>query len=225
MRSGQFYDELQHLCKIVYDCPKQNYKQWVYQEQACCKDGLFVAIYTNNENTAFVIRGTEDIQDVKTDLNMWLHKFNSQFSSAFIYYIKIRNKYKNIIFTGHSLGGSIAQYLGTTCGNETITFQAYGIANNYDKKHVNNIINFGNLYDPVFISNFKNHVGNNYIMPIQASNISFKYHFLDTCGHASQAKQIDFDPSSNFYTDMAKPLVKYAAQNVKDFVKQQINNH
>ena len=35
----------------------------------------------------------------------------------------------NIILTGHSYGGRIAQALGAETGAETVTFSAYGISN------------------------------------------------------------------------------------------------
>lgn len=220
MRNGSFYDDLLVLCKNIYSKPKQDYKEWKYQEQAFSKDGLFVAIYSNEKDTVFVIRGTEDKTDLKTDLFMKLHLDNSQFQSAFTYYLKIKAKYKNIIFTGHSLGGSIAQYLGTITGNETITYEAYGVADNYKPKHTNNIINFGNLYDPIFIVNFKNHIGRNYIMPINASEKSMYWHLLENCGKPSQAKEITYNPSTTFTQDFTKPVFK----DLKTHVKNKIND-
>lgn len=216
MRNGSLYDDLLVLCKNIYSKPKQDYKEWKYQEQAFSKDGLFVAIYSNEKDTVFAIRGTEDFNDVKTDFKMKLHLDNSQFQSAFIYYLKIKPKYRNIIFTGHSLGGSIAQYLGTITGNETVTYEAYGVADNYKPKYTSNIINFGNLYNPFFIVNFKNHIGKNYIMPVKASEKSIYWHFLENCGKPSQAKQINYDPSTTFKQDIVKPVLKDIKRNVKN---------
>lgn len=215
MRDGSFYDELLELNKQVYHNPKKDYKNWLYQGEAYSKDGLFIALYSNGKETAFVIRGTEDLEDLKTDLRMKLHQYNSQFDSAFIYYCKIRAKNPNLIFTGHSLGGSIAQYLGTLTGIETITFEAYGIADNYRTKHTNNIINFGNLCDPVFILNYQNHIGKCLIMPIKATEKSFKWHLLENCGKPSQAKEISLNPSDGFINDFGKPLVKDAVKKIR----------
>ncbi len=92
----------------------------------------------------------------------------SQIISAMNYYKEINKNFKNfnIIFTGHSLGGSIAQILGSQYGNKTYTFSAYGTANllKHQIKNYENIVNIGNRQDPVFISNIQNQIGKTYII-------------------------------------------------------------
>ena len=45
----------------------------------------------------------------------------------------------NIILTGHSLGGALAQMIGAVTGAETVTFNAYGIKDKFIRKSKNDI--------------------------------------------------------------------------------------
>lgn len=65
-------------------------------------------------------------------------------------YIKTIREYgkDNVILTGHSLGGSEAQILGTK----------YGVEVNY----TDNITNYGNAQDGIFIKNIDNQIKKNY---------------------------------------------------------------
>ena len=72
----------------------------------------------------------------------------------------------NIILTGHSLGGSIAQALGAETGAETVTFSAFGIGNTYSPtfKYHENITNYGNAQDGIFVSNIDYQIGKTVIL-------------------------------------------------------------
>ena len=216
MRSTTFYNELKSFCQHVYKTPTQDLAGWVYQEQATSKDGLFVAIYTKGSDTAFVIRGTESIPDVISDIGMYLRKYTSQFNSAYIYYLKVKAKYENIVFTGHSLGGSIAQYLGNQVGNMTVTFEAYGVGQLYKTHYTNNIINYGNLYDPVFLLSLSNQLGACYITDVGNPKISLKWHFLESSGDISTAVPLKDDALNmrlrKFLAILAKDLSKITLQ-------------
>lgn len=56
-------------------------------------------------------------------------KLPNQYVDAQKFYEKVRKDFPNqeIVFTGHSLGGSLAQLMSNKTGHETVTFNAYGI--------------------------------------------------------------------------------------------------
>ena len=199
-----FYNELKALCQNVYHSPTQDVNGWKYQEQASSKDGLFVAIYTKGNDTAFVIRGTEDFQDVKTDFLLSIKCGKSQFNSAYIYYLKMKAKYNNIIFIGHSLGGSIAQYLGTTTGLETVTFEAYGVGYMFSVNHKENIINYGNLFDPIFGYSIINQIGKIMVTIPDKPIVLMRWHKLENSGDLSTAKELKEIPDVACLCDSIK---------------------
>lgn len=96
---------------------------------------------------------------------MGLKKLPSQFYDAENFYFDVQNRLRDKVkdytfkFTGHSLGGSLAQLIGAKHGNETVTFNAYGIENieNIDVNFSNNIVNYGNNNDLIY--NLGEHVG------------------------------------------------------------------
>lgn len=202
MRSGQFYDKVSGLSQFLYTNFGQNYEDWIVQDTYNTKSGVNICLFDiGNDETLFAIRGTqvEFTQELKRDLTadivMYLAKVPNQYKHAEIYFEQIKHKYKNIIFTGYSLGGSIAQMLGGKFGNETICFEPIGTRGLQTPQYENNIINFGNTMDMFFNSKLKNQVGLLYIMPIGPNKefypkgIPFiNTHFPQNYGKPSQAK-------------------------------------
>ena len=71
-----------------------------------------------------------DIGDMSDDGNMYFgKKLPNQYVDAQKFYEKVRKDFPNqeIVFTGHSLGGSLAKLMSNKTGHETVTFNAYGI--------------------------------------------------------------------------------------------------
>ena len=94
------------------------------------KDGFYSEIYTKDNKTILVIRGTEfTTRDDVSDINMGLGTLPWQMKSAEDAYIQTVRKYgkENVILTGHSLGGSEAQIFGAKYDVGTVTFGAYGV--------------------------------------------------------------------------------------------------
>ena len=106
-----FINELKNLCICCYK--NRTYKYWKLVTSYSDDSGLNVCVYTNLDKTVIAFRGTERkaLDDYKSDGAMVKGHLPNQAYKAEHYYNLIKNKYKNIILTGHSLGGTIAQYL------------------------------------------------------------------------------------------------------------------
>jgi len=122
-------------------------------------------------------------------IEMKIKKLPSQYWSALTFYKNIQSKFPNykIVFTGHSLGGSLAQILGNETGNETVTFNAYGTGNiiNINPNNLENIRNYGHVKDRIFNNNIHNQIGKIYLLEHHAGGPSkpLKYHYLEKIGN------------------------------------------
>ncbi|MCU7854039.1 MAG: DUF2974 domain-containing protein, partial [Candidatus Thiodiazotropha sp. (ex Monitilora ramsayi)] len=76
--------------------------------------GFKVAFYKQDQTNEYVIAfaGTEDSKDWFTDLQLGLFQWSGNSSVVIDYLVSIKTRYSdaNINFTGHSLGGALAQY-------------------------------------------------------------------------------------------------------------------
>lgn len=167
MRDFNFYDKLSELNDSLYT-KVFDFGNWKLVNTFQSPSGLFIALYDiGNNETLFCVKGTDfclsinSIFDLMEDVELWITKTNQQFRTANKFFKQISSKYKNIIFTGYSLGGSIAQKLGVLYGNETICFQPFATGG-----QGNNIINFGNVYD-IFFMQRTDHPGKVYLIPVK----------------------------------------------------------
>src|SRR5574344_267874 len=171
MPNYELHNQLKQLSGYVYknsEFKKPN--NWmVVDSTESRKSGFYSETFMNGNNIVIAFRGTdikrgkkELTKDMYSNACMGLSLPPSQIINAQSYYEKIKRKYpnSNIILTGHSLGGSLAQILGSEYGNQTVTFNAYGTANllKTQIKYSDNIINYGNEDDIVFSSNVKNQI-------------------------------------------------------------------
>lgn len=197
MRNMAFYDKLSKLNDELYQGAK-DFGTWKLLDTYEDKTGILITLYDiGNNETLFCVKGTDvsiqeikaTIKDLGADGKMLFGFIPAQAKSAQKYYEQIKNKYKNIIFTGYSLGASVVQILASQYNNETITFEAYGIKHliNCNPK---NIINFGNNWDPIFMCNFINQVGNIYIIPGNKNTVIIN-HFPHHYGKPSQATKLN----------------------------------
>ncbi len=132
------------------------------------KNGFYGEAFYKDGKIAIVYRGTDSIKDfMMSDVPMGLYKYPSQTGDAkkFYYSFKKNKQHYNKIFfiIGHSLGGSLAQIVGSETGEQTRTFNAYGTGILLPK-YKDNIINYGNANDGIFMKNVNKQVGNIYII-------------------------------------------------------------
>ncbi|MBR1908551.1 DUF2974 domain-containing protein, partial [bacterium] len=154
------------------------------------------------------------IGDISADGNMYFSKkLPNQYVDAQKFYEKVRKDFPNqeIVFTGHSLGGSLAQLMSNKTGHETVTFNAYGVADLL-QGNINdnlNIRNYGNINDMVFNANIDNQLGKIYMISDDNKNSNYtttsyvgennsgkyprKYHFTETMGDLEDA--VEYKPN------------------------------
>lgn len=131
MRSGSFYDSLKELNNTLY-YGINDYKNFKAITSYSDTSGILIGIFQFNNEYIFAIKGTDPFsvtKDWQTNRAMGEGKLPKQFYSADKFYNQIKHKYTPLLFTGYSLGGSIAQMMGGTYGNETICFEPYGTKN------------------------------------------------------------------------------------------------
>lgn len=225
MRAGSFYDKLLELVGVMYSNPRQDFNEWkcldVYED----KTSLRIGLYDTGKEVIFSICGTNMKQwgDWVADIALANKHIPAQAHHAEIYYNNIKDKYKNIIFTGYSLGGSVAQILGCKYNKETITFGAFGVGDIINGGR--NIINFGNEKDFVFMSNIEKQIGDVYMMPIKTLKIeprNMLRHWNVLYGKPSTAVKVDIKKNKSLYTDYNK--VKEVSNYVKQGVLQTADN-
>ena len=158
--------------------------------------GFYGEAFLKNKTIVISYRGTEitEKSDIDSDRQMHNGQIPNQFADAYKFYKYIKSTYPNlkIVFTGHSLGGSLAQLMGYATGNETVTFNAYGTGNLIPKdSRKNNIRNYGNFYDSVFELNFKHHIGKKYTIGNDNSVLKGKdpyfHHKIEDMGNLEDA--------------------------------------
>ena len=130
-----------------------------------------------------------------------------------------------ITVTGHSLGGSIAQILGAKYGTETVTFGAYGTKNfnGIKTNYTNNITNYGNAQDGIFVKNIDNQIGKTMILNAKEKdgnsfNINYKHHgfnphYIQNFGDLSQGIEYKKEVFENDKIPLFKLGIEYTDYN------------
>jgi hypothetical protein len=118
-------------------------QEWVrlVESNASTDAGYYAAAYLDAQTNEIVIvnRGTNDIADLVTDVQMVLDKVPEQLDRAELFYSQVQaeavNRGATLSITGHSLGGSLTQLLIARHANEEYggsgvfgqTFNAVGV--------------------------------------------------------------------------------------------------
>ena len=140
-------------------------------------NGFTCAAYKNGNKIIISFRGTDPevfdyLEDIVIIRNFipatYFHKAENFYNQIIEYYNAIGEDVE-IEFTGHSIGGAIAQLMGAKYGNKTVTFNAPGMLNLLEQidcsttATYNNITNYSVLND--YVGNFQAHVGYTYYIP------------------------------------------------------------
>ena len=152
-----------------------------YGFQQNSETGFFGYALVEKDRVVIIFRGTDRYSndtvgtDYKNDIFMVLNKIPEQLTDALNFYDDIKSKFPNkkIDVTGHSLGGSLAQYVAIMRNiNEAVCFCPVGIGpsmENYLSKYgsktsQSRIINYNNPND-IWTKSFRNKLfGTNYLI-------------------------------------------------------------
>ena len=231
MTNYKIHEDCKKLSQRIYPENRQmDTNGWSYQEtKSNHRSGFYSEVYTKNNKAILVIRGTEThsrkkeiAKDAYSDIQMGLGYLPWQMKDAENAYIQTVRKYgkENVILTGHSLGGSEAQILGAKYGVETVTFNAYGVKNfnGVEINHTENITNYGNAQDGVFVKNIDNQIGKTMILNTSAKtgdsfDKGYNYHginphLVENLGELSTAVEY----KRELFEDDNAPLFKMGIQ-------------
>jgi predicted esterase YcpF (UPF0227 family) len=129
------------LADAVYDFDNKVIDEWVLFETKDKNSGMQAAVYYNPESDEVVLafRGTETcdfpcsfsetaefLLDTAADALLAVGQVDTQFKDAVSYAedVVFRAQGRKIIVTGHSLGGGLAQGVGSVFGLETFAFNS-----------------------------------------------------------------------------------------------------
>ena len=222
MRNIELDEELKNIAGQSYGNSKIALpKGWEYIGTSINNEtGFRCDVYKKGNDIAISFAGTDikSIHDIENDALMGLGAFPSQLNNANDLYKQIITKYpnENIIFTGHSLGGSLAQLMSAKTGDRAVTFNAYGTGNillrdGYTNLSNMNITNYGNYNDYIFGMNYQNQPGKTFVLSensnldsnkIYGANLEIGFHNPITAHDwkniGALKNAVEIEPSINF---------------------------
>ena len=237
----KFNNEMKYLSICVYK-GKEKYKpkDWIKFDEHKSNNGFYGEAFYKNGIILIALRGTNisELGDIASDRSMTTKHVPSQYVDAQKFYKQIASKFSNekIVFTGHSLGGSLAQLMGAEMGSETVTFNAYGIGDLIQKDNVKgtNNRNYGNIDDTVFNANLKNQFGKTYIIGskekspyltssdttgYKSGQYPMKKHSIENMGNLEDA--VEYKKPEELGSNLLKANVSYDI-NARDIDKKRV---
>lgn len=180
MKEIQKHEDLKQCAIYSYGKNHQLPAEYVYiNHYENPKSGFSAFVIKNGNKVVISYCGSDDTKDwVQSNIPMFLSKMPAQSNDAIAVYEKIRQQYPHaqIILTGHSLGGSLAQIVGAVFDVETVTFNAYGTKNLINTNmtvHPDKITNYINLNDyNVITKNTHNQIGTCYSIGTRGFSIN-----------------------------------------------------
>ncbi len=212
-----FDNELKALSMGVYKGNEKSIpRDWIKISEYDKKSGFHGEAFYKDGKVVIAMRGTEkeDKKDWQNDINMGMKKIPNQYVDAQKFYEKVKKDFpdQEIIFTGHSLGGSLAQLMSNKTGHETVTFNAYGVRDILQgnvRDNLENIRNYGNVDDSTFNLNLRNQLGKTYVIGYGSKDSEYitkspegdylggtkplEHHFIETMGDLEDA--VEYKPS------------------------------
>lgn len=173
--------------------------------------GFYADVLVGEDDVIIAIRGTELFsKDTFNDVAMARSRIPAQTRDALDLYNKVKKEYpdKDIISTGHSLSGSLAEIVGALNGELAVGFNAYGVRDLFNENAViqeDNIVNYVNTQDAVTMVNGENHIGEIYSVPNIGKGVKGK-HDAEGMGELSERE-------------------KFTAEDIKDIADEKFNPH
>lgn len=218
IQTTEFDNEMKALAQGVYKGNEKLIpKEWIKVSEYDQKSGFHGEAFYKDGKVVIAMRGTDEFVNdfVKEDIgHLAIKKLPNQYVDAQKFYEKVRKDFPNqeIIFTGHSLGGSLAQLMSNKTGLETVTFNAYGVRDILQENvrdNLDNIRNYGNVDDSTYNLNLRNQLGKTYII-----------------GYGKDSEYITKSPEGD-YLGGTKPLQSHYIEtmgNLEDAVEYKLNH-
>ena len=190
----------------------RNVETGFYADVLVGEDDVIIAF--RGTNNYWPIRGT----DLDDDLAMARSKIPEQTRDALDLYNKVKMEYpdKEIVLTGHSLGGSLADIVGALNGELAVSFNAYGVRDLCNENAViqeDNIVNYVNIQDAVTMVNGENHIGDIFSVPNIGKGVKGK-HNAEGMEELSEREKITpeeikdiADEKFNFYQNIKESII------------------
>lgn len=155
LKDTQLDEDLKEAIFVSYIYPNGN-KNLKIIDTISSENGFWgIAFQQRDQNIIIAFRGTDEIGDIKSDLQLLRQKeLPEQYAKAIQFYSKIKeqNPGKRIIVTGHSLGASLAQLVGATY-KESYVFACFPIGTKKIIKN-NKLKDYKNIYSFVAEGDF-----------------------------------------------------------------------
>jgi len=176
--------DLEQACLFTYEHEAKNKKinGLEYFSSYHYNSRLDADVYINDKYLVVAFAGSETPRDYWQDWKMWRRgELPVQMQDADRLWNWLQRKEmfgdREAIATGYSLGASTAVYIGNKYGDRTVAFCPYGIGNIVNiRNNTDNITNYGNPNDPVFMENYSWHIGKKKFV-FNADNFDNRYKY------------------------------------------------